>query len=138
MKLRINDRDYDLVWGLPAISQYCENVGHADDMEKAFDLVWPMNPSDYPVLKIVKAKLELIYSAIQIGCELNREECDLSRIELQSFIDNAEQGIIEDIFEDFFKSKYMGKAVQDYLFESIKEGENQKGAKTEKKSRRAS
>jgi len=133
MKLTINEREYNLVWGLPAISQFCENVGHADDLEKAFDIAFPVNDSDYKILKTVKARLELIYAAIQVGCELAKEDCDLSILELQAFVDTADQGTLNNVFEDFFKSKYMGKSIEEYLFESVKEEDAPK-----KKSRRAS
>lgn len=133
MKLKINEREYSLVWGLPAISQFCENVGHADDLEQAFDIAFPANSADYPVLKTLKARLHLIYAAIQVGCELEKTDMDLSVVELQHFVDNADQGLIDNVFADFFKSKYMGKAVEEYLFESVKEEDTPK-----KKSRRAS
>lgn len=133
MRLRINEKEYRLVWGLPAISQFCENVGHENDLEKAFDIAFPSGATEYPVLKTLKARLELIYAAIQVGCELDRSELDLTMVELQNFIDNAEQDIVDTIFEDFFKSKYMGKAVEEYLFESVKEEDAPK-----KKSRQAS
>lgn len=137
MKLKINEKEYRLVWGLPAISRFCENVNHADDLEKAFDLAFPSEGGKYPMLKTIKARYELIYAAIEVGCELDRVENDLTMLDLQHFIDNADQEVVDRIFEDFFKSKYLGKAVEDYLFESVTQEEAPSG-KPEKKSRRAS
>ncbi|MDR2274348.1 MAG: hypothetical protein LBF27_25800 [Sphingobacterium sp.] len=138
MKLTIKEKEYNLVWGLPAISQFCENLGHTDDLEKAFDIAFPINPSDYKILQTVKARLELVFAAVQVGCELENTQVDFTMMELQNFVDNADQKLIDSVFEDFFKSKYMGRSVEEYLFESVKEEDAPKEDKTVKKSRRAS
>jgi len=138
MKLTINEKDYNLVWGLPAISQFCENIGVPDDLDMAFTIAFPVEGSDIKPLRSSKARLELIYAAIQVGAELSKKDLDLSIIELQAFIDNADQKIVEDIFEDFFKSKFMGNSIQDFLFESVNDEEAPKEEKSVKKSRRAS
>lgn len=138
MKLKINEKEYRLVWGLPAISRFCENVNLADDLEKAFDLAFPSGAVDYPIIKTIKARQELIYAAIQTGCELDRVEMDLSMVELQHWVDNAEQAEVELVFEDFFKSKYLGKAVEEYLFESVKQEDGPKEGTSGKKSHQAS
>lgn len=132
MQLTINKKKYNLVWGLPAISQFCENVGHEDDLEKAFSIAFPSEGDNVPVLKSIKARIELIHAALQVGAELEKKDLDLSITDIQVFIDNAEQSVIDAVFEDFFKSKYMGKSVESYLFVSEQE------ETPKKKSRQAS
>lgn len=134
MKLTINKKDYKLVWGLPALSQFCENVNHVNDLEAAFNLAFPTELGEVKPLEMHKARLELIYAAIQVGCELDRVENGLTMVELQHFIDNAAQEIVDEIFKDFLKSKYLGQSIEEYLYESVEEV----NTAPKKKSRRAS
>lgn len=121
MKLKINEKEYNLVWGLPAINQFCENLNMHDDMEGAFNVAFPVEGSDVKVLASIKARVELVYSALEVGAELDGVKLDLSRLQLQHWIDEAEQGEVSAIFDDFFKSRYMGKAIEEYLFQSVEE-----------------
>lgn len=134
MKLKINEAEYNLVWGLPAINQFCENLNMHDDIEEAFNTAFPPIGSTVKPLTMIKARIELIYAALQVGAELDGVDMDVTRLHLQHWIDNAEQSEAEEIFNDFFKSRYMGKSIEDYLFSSVDEVAEET---PKKKSRRA-
>lgn len=89
-----------------------------DDLERALNVAFPTERDDIPVLKTIKARALLIYSALQAGAIINKAEFDLSIDDLHVFIDNCDQQIITDVYKDFMQSRYMGQSVEDYLFVS--------------------
>lgn len=133
MKLKINEVEYRLVWGLVAINKFCEAVGHTDDMEAAFNLAFPAVGSDVKILAQWNARKELVYAALQSGAELDRQDFDLTKNELQHYIDTADQGEADKIWEDFMDSQIHSTSIRNILFQSVEEEDAPK-----KKSRQVS
>lgn len=109
MQITINNKVYDLEWGLGAIELYC------DAMDCDIDgLSYIGDNTD--LKRKQKAITILILSAIQNACELAGKPFDVSYRLMQKWISDADQEIFDATLADFMKSRYFGKTVSEHIF----------------------
>jgi hypothetical protein len=109
MQITINNKLYDLAWGLGAIEIYC------DAMDCDIDgLSYIGDNTD--LKRKQKAITYLILAAIQNGLELKNEVLDVSYRTLQLWISEADQKLFNEVMDNFMKSRYFGKTVSEHIF----------------------
>lgn len=109
MKLEINGKEYPLQWGMGALEMFCDALDcEIGDIDKAFTDGKQQS----------KYLTTLILAALKNGAEAESyyDEIGVNYRQLQKFIDEAPDGTLADILEDFKRSKYFGKTMASYLF----------------------
>jgi len=104
-----------------AIEIYCNNMGC--DIE-GLAMIDDPNPG----INTMKAITTLVLSAVQNGCELNRVPFDISYRDLQVALEEMEQDDFKAIMENFAKSKYLGRTIQEYFAASIEPDDKKKAS----------
>lgn len=107
MKIKINDREYGLQWGMGAIEIYLERMDCDID---GLELITT------PGKQQLKAIVILIMAALQNYAELYNEPFDISYRQLQATLTDLPQTEYDAIIEDWKASKYFGKTISQYLF----------------------
>lgn len=109
MKLKINQKEYGLQWGMGAIEIFCDTMDcDIDGLEKAIT-------SEKSIDKL-KAINNLSLAAIQNWCELNNVDFDLSYRQFQNWLSDQPQETGNSIIENWKASKIAGKTIAEYYF----------------------
>jgi hypothetical protein len=108
MRLKINDKEWKLVWGLGALENLCNELGIGlQDVDMAI-----LNNETIVLNK-------LTYCALQNGAEIDDLELDFNYKKFTQFIDNADESVGREIMNDFMKSKLLGKTMEERYQEII-------------------
>ena len=125
MKINFGGKDRGFQWGMGCIEKYCDLMGGDLETLSALD--------GKGILKI-KASVNLLLSAMLNYSELNEEVIDFNYVKVSSWLDEADQDIMNTLMADFLKSKFLGKTIEDYFaLSQIEEPANP--LKVKKKSR---
>jgi hypothetical protein len=116
MNLKINDKTYELEWGMGAIEIYCDLMD-CDISDIDLHLASPK------LIHQIKAINTLTLAAIQNGCESAKPKIDfdIDYKDLQKWLDKQPQEVGTAIIEDWKKSYYFGKTVAEYFFGEVEE-----------------
>jgi hypothetical protein len=123
MKINIGGKERGLQFGLGAIEIYCETM-FCDLL--GLDMIGKFG------MEQARAIGTLIYAALANYADLNDEPIDFNVRKVQSWIDDLPQSDFEAIMEDFRKSKFLGKSLEDHFAASTEVGNE--SAETKKKS----
>ena len=108
MQLNINDKNWKLVWGTGALENLCNQLNMT------------LNEVDVAIMlgdeKVVN---RLAYCALQNGAEIQDSEVDFTYKYFLAWLDEQEEGLGQEISNDFLKSKYLGKTMEDRYNEVI-------------------
>lgn len=127
MKITINEKEYELQWGMGALEIYCDNM--LCDIE-GLNLVLEKNREQN------RAVITLILAAIQNGLELQNppQELDVNARQVQKFLDDAPETTFPAIMSDFMKSKYFGTTIEEYILMTLQNDEGTEEGAPKKKS----
>lgn len=126
MKLKINNKDYQLEWGMGAIEIYCDMMDcDISDID--------LHLSSPKLIHQIKAINTLTLAAIQNWCEDTKTDFDVSYKDLLRFLDAQPQSVGTDIINDWKRSYYFGKTVAEHFFGELEQEEEEKAKITKKK-----
>lgn len=114
MNLKINGKNYPLVWGMGCFEIFCDAMGcELEDIDKALNPNRDQN----------KYLLNLILAALKNGAELESsyDPFEVTYKQLQRFLDEADKSTLSAIIEDFKASKYLGLTIAEYLYDEVAE-----------------
>lgn len=114
MKLTINDKDYQLEWGMGAIEKYCDiRDCDIDDIDTHL--------GSAKLIDQMRAINHLTLAAIHNGCESQRpkQSCGLTYEDLLKWLDLQDVSIRNSIVDDWKKSYYFGKTVAEHFFNEV-------------------
>lgn len=113
MKVTISEKEYGLQWGLGAIEIYTEAMeiatGTSLGMEEALDLAIMKNKDQF------KALINLALAGFQNYAEINDLSFDLNYRKLQAWVSDADQAEWDAVIDDFKKSRFLGRTVEEAL-----------------------
>lgn len=113
MKVTINENEYGLQWGLGAIEIYTEAMERATGlslgMEEALDLAIMKNKDQF------KALINLALAGFQNYAEVNELFFDLTYRKVQAWVSDAPQEEWDAVIDDFKKSKFLGRSIEEAL-----------------------
>lgn len=113
MKVTINEKEYGLQWGLGAIEIYTEAMeiatGTSLGMEEALDLAIMKNKDQF------KALINLALAGFQNYAEINDLSFDLNYRKLQAWVSDADQAEWDAVIDNFKKSRFLGRTVEEAL-----------------------
>lgn len=107
MQLEILENKVKLVWGLGCF-EIASELLKVDTVEEVLFAVGDTS-------KMVR----VAYSAIQNGCEIDGIDVPFTLRQFQAWLDEQSEDTGREIIEDFMKSKYQGRAMQDRYDEII-------------------
>lgn len=110
MKINIGGQERGLQFGFGAVEIYCETM---DCDLKGLDYIGT-ECKEQP-----RAIGTIIYAALVNYADLNDELVDFSVRKVQLWLDELPQAGFEAIMEDFRKSKFLGKAIEQHFADSI-------------------
>lgn len=108
MKIKINDKEYGLSWGMGCLRLFCDEMGC--DLEPGLELV--MGLGEYTGLERSKSVPMLILCAIKNYAYVNREEIpDVTFEQIEAYRDYTQAAEFQLIVNDFFASMLQGQTV---------------------------
>lgn len=108
MQLNIKGKDWKLVWGTGAFEQACNELDMS--FEELNEALFTGN---------VSIGNRFAYCALQNGAEIEDKTLDFNYKTFLAWFDEQEEGIGMEISNDFLKSKYLGKTMEDRYNEVI-------------------
>lgn len=109
MKINFGGKERGFQWGIGCIERYCDLMD--GDLETLTLL-------DSKGVSKLKASTNLLLAAMNNYSDINNEAIDYNYSLVQSWLDEAPQNTMDILMQDFLKSKFLGKAVQDYFNDS--------------------
>jgi len=115
MKINFGGKERGFQWGMGCLERYCELMDcDIEGLDLAFKPGRDQN----------KAMTNLLLAAMGNYADLHDEAIDFTYPKIQAWLDDAPQGTLNELMDDFKKSKYLGKAIQDYFTqEETEEGQ---------------
>jgi predicted PolB exonuclease-like 3'-5' exonuclease len=106
MKINFGGKDRGFQWGMGCLQKYCELM---DCNVEGLDMVL-INGKDQ-----IKAATSLILAAMLNYSDLHEEITDYKYSDVQVWLDEAPQETYNSLMEDFKKSKYLGRSIEEYF-----------------------
>lgn len=132
MKLKINDKEYPLQWGMGAIEMWCDTLNL--DLTDLDTMILAPGP-DY-----IKQITTLIHCALKNGAEIEsiHDDFEISYRRLQRILDEMPQEQYNAILEDFRNSKYLGRTISEMFQIEVAEETPTPPVKKKRQSRKSS
>lgn len=112
MKIKINDNEYGLHWGMPCLADVCERLDYT--IEKVIDLLCGFG--DYSAIERSKTTAYCVLCAIDHSAKLNRQEKpDITIEEVWQYVDETPVDQFQLVKTDFTNSMINGRKVWEIL-----------------------
>lgn len=112
MKIKLNDKEYGLHWGMGAIRLFCDATGY--EFEKGVECVCGFG--EYNVLDRTKAIVTMLLSAIQNYANIHNEDASgVTFYQLEAYRDATSQKEFQLIMDDFTGSMLNGRTMAESL-----------------------
>ena len=111
MKIKINDKEYGLHWGLGAIRIFCDLMGC--EYEQGMDMI--LGAGDYNILQRTKAVSTMVLAAVQNYANIYNTEADVTFPQVEAYRDDTPPEKFKLISDDFMNANILGKTYRSYL-----------------------
>ena len=112
MKIKLNDKEYGLHWGMPALGDMCDALDIT--IETCIELI--VGGGEHSPFKRAKASAVAILCAMNHYARLNRLEApDVTIYEVENYCDVTPREEYDKIREDFSNSMINGRSVSEVL-----------------------
>lgn len=106
MKINFGGKERGFQWGMGCLEKYCDLMDC--DMEGLILFTYNNKAQ-------IKAATSLLLAGMLNYSEINDEAIDYNYSKVQLWLDEAPQDTWTAIVNDFVKSKYLGKTIEDYF-----------------------
>jgi hypothetical protein len=106
MKINFGGKDRGFQWGMGCLEKYCDLMDcDIEGLDMAF----------LPGRSQNRAMTNLLLAAMHNFAELNDEVIDFNYVKIQAWLDEAPQDTLTQLLENFKKSKYLGRTIEDFF-----------------------
>lgn len=130
MKLLINNKEYELSWGMGCMEMFCDTLGcEIEGLEKVIT----------PGKDQIKYLTILILSAVKNGADVESylDDFEVTYKQMQKTMDDWDETKYKEVIDDFKKSRYFGKTMAEHLFLEVENMPSTETPGVKKKSRSA-
>lgn len=126
MKIKINDKEYGLSWGMGCLRLFCDEMGC--DLEPGLEMI--VGGGDHTGYQRSKSVTAIILAAIKNYAYINREPIpDVTIWELEAYRDNTPVDEFAKITEDFMGSMLQGRTINEIFGRDVKSEATEKAKK---------
>ena len=119
MQVIIKDKEYGLHWGLGAVEISAEIFDLNPDTLLFNSIIFEIENEEVNFNKPVMVDNRLVFGAILNYCDQNDITFDLTYTKFRNAYNDFDLEVHEQLVNDFKKSKYVGKIVEELLNEAI-------------------